>query len=313
MGIRRLSDSNLNNNVSYASMKAGSILPSSVTGGTQTISGDFVYRTFTASGTLTISGAPLLCDALIIAGGGAGGNSGGNGSPGGGGAGGLLLLEGITLNPATLTVSIGAGGSGGTGGAQGGNGTNSSITGLTAAVGGGGGGGFTLAGGSGGSGGGGYSSGTASGQAGGSGTAGQGFAGNAGNNNVAGGGGGAAEAGGAKSGSLWSSLTPIYNITAARNLYGGTGRVLQDWGSATNTGWLFGGSRYFASGAWGHDGTGTQPQFFSPGAGMSNPSAQPGVVNTGSGGGGSSNGAAVGASGGSGIVIVRFRKELVGL
>jgi hypothetical protein len=151
----------------FTSAKAKSV----VTGGTLASDTDYFYRTFTANGTLGVTGAPLTADILVIAGGGGGGaynespsfTGQKRGSPGG--AGGLLGFTGESLTPANYTVTIGNGGAGTTGndngtqrnGSQGG---NSQFGSLTASVGGGRGVGFSnAAGGNGGSGGGGMAGG----------------------------------------------------------------------------------------------------------------------------------------------------------
>jgi hypothetical protein len=311
MAIHRFSDSNLDNNVSYSSMKAGSIIPSSVTGGTQTISGNFVYRTFLASGTLTIADAPLLVEALIVAGGGSGGNLGNNSAVGGGGGGGLIL-QSLTLNPGPYTVTVGGGAAGVTQGASGNRGGNSGITGFTTAIGGGGGAGTNSDALSGGSGGGGSWTSNAGVRAAGAGTAGQGFNG-AGTvfNGSGGGGGGAIEAGGNKSSALWSTLSPAYPFNNV--VTGGNGRALTEWGTATSTGYNFGGERYYSSGAWGAPVAGGTPFSFSPGAGGPGGGFINAFPNSGSAGAGQSSGTAPSGTGGSGVVIVRYQRNLVGL
>ena len=60
-----------------------------VTGGTLYTSGGFNYRVFTGNGTLTVTGATLTADILLIGGGGGGGAQYG----GGGGAGGLCQQD----------------------------------------------------------------------------------------------------------------------------------------------------------------------------------------------------------------------------
>ena len=56
-----------------------------VTGGTLTSDATYFYRTFTANGTLGITGPDLTADILVIAGGGGGGGADNNGPFGGGG------------------------------------------------------------------------------------------------------------------------------------------------------------------------------------------------------------------------------------
>lgn len=67
----------------------------------------YAYKTFTASGTLTVTTAGFA-DLVICAGGGGGGNS-----SGGAGAGGVLVITNAYLPVGTLTVTVGAGGAGG--------------------------------------------------------------------------------------------------------------------------------------------------------------------------------------------------------
>jgi hypothetical protein len=295
MGVYRFSDADLAGRLNYASMKAGSIIPTTVSGGSQFVLGQYAYQAFTASGTLTIADAQLSCDALIVAGGGAGGQASSSGGRlgGGGGGGGLVYVENIILGIGSHTITVGAGGAT-IAGARGGNGTNSSLQGQTVAIGGGGGGGLSgITGADGGSGGGG-----ANGANGGAGTAGQGFAGAYAELNFNGGGGGAAEAAGAKSTSNWS-LNSIYGTA-----YGpGWGRAFTDWGLATNTGAKAAGQILYSSGGQGDDQnqTSRRPRFATPG----------GAVNSGNGGFGAYSNTA--QAGSSGVVIIRFRKELVGL
>jgi hypothetical protein len=296
MGVYRFSDADLAGRLNYASMKAGSIIPSIISGGSQFVLGQYAYQAFTASGTLTIANSQLPCDALIVAGGGAGGQAGSADGRlgGGGGGGGLVYLENLILNVGSYTVAVGAGGAT-VANSAGGNGSNSSLEGQTTAIGGGGGGGrfVSNAGFAGGSGGGG-----ANGGGGGAGTAGQGFAGAFAELNFNGGGGGAAEAAGAKSTSNWS-LNSIYGTA-----YGpGWGRAFTDWGLATNTGAKAAGQILYSSGGQGDDQneTSRRPRFATPG----------GAVNSGNGGFGAYSNTA--QAGSSGVVIIRFRKELVGL
>jgi hypothetical protein len=296
MGIYRFSDSNLNDNVVYSSMKAGSIIPATVSGGTETISGDYVYRAFTSSGTLAISGNSLIIDALIVAGGGAGGQAGSADGRlgGGGGGGGLVHLENVLLNVGSYTVTVGGGGAT-VDSSSGSNGQNSSLQGQTVAIGGGGGGGrfVSNAGLTGGSGGGG-----ANGAGGGAGTAGQGFAGASAELDFNGGGGGAVEAAGNKLTANWTAST-LYG-----NAYGpGWGRAFTDWGLATSTGSRAAGQIFYSSGGVGNDENEIRrrPRFATPAA----------VINSGTGGFGAYSNTA--QAGSSGVVIIRFRRELAGL
>ena len=85
----------------------------SVTGGTLYTSGGYNYRVFTSNGTLTVSGASITADILVVAGGGGGGNAAAGSASGAGGAGGLLGFTSQSLSPAGYTVTIGAAGAGG--------------------------------------------------------------------------------------------------------------------------------------------------------------------------------------------------------
>jgi hypothetical protein len=179
-----------------------------VTGGTLTTDGSYSIRSFTANGTLGISGGNLSVEYLVVAGGGCGGGDAVvSGGGGGGGAGGLLTGN-TTLNANSYSVTVGAGGN--LAGFVGNNGDNSVLHTFTA-VGGGAGRGGINAGFSGGSGGaGGYDGG-----AGGAGTPGQGN--NGGSNG--GGGGGAGSAG--TSGAAGNGLT--LNITGSNVNYANGG------------------------------------------------------------------------------------------
>ena len=163
-----------------------------VSGGTLTTDGTYLYRTFTSSGTLSVSGGTINAT-YIMGGGGAGGASGNSGSYGGGGGGGAGGFR--APNSAVLTgsynVVIGAGGSGGPNGTNGTPGSTTSFNGISAG-----------GGGNGGQGGG--TSGT-SGSAGGGGSGGGGGASGAGTNGNAGANGGAAYSGLTS----WTSTTGI--------------------------------------------------------------------------------------------------------
>ena len=77
---------------------------------TGTYSG-FKYKTFSASGTLTVTTAGFAT--IVVCGGGGGGASGNvNFGGGGGGAGGALQITDVYLPVGTLTVTVGAGGTG---------------------------------------------------------------------------------------------------------------------------------------------------------------------------------------------------------
>ena len=260
------------------------------TGGNISFDGTYVTHTFISSGTFTPA-VSLLADYLVVAGGGGGGNADGttfNG--GGGGAGGLRCTVGTTGGGGTpeskvlltaanqYAITIGAGGGSNS------IGSNSSIygTGVNVASSGGGRGKGSNFDGDGGSGGGGrnlYS-------AGGAGTTNQGYAGGSASGENAGGGGGAGAAGGNGSGS------------GAGN--GGAGVAIAISGSSvTYAGGGGGGAATPGSGGAGGGGAG------------GNPTGTAGTANTGGGGGGVRDNVGAtprnGASGGSGIVIIRYK------
>ena len=116
-----------------------------VTGGTLFTDSTYSYRRFTGTSTLTVGGASLSYDALLVGGGGGGGSGGGGGpeyqswfrSGGGGGGGGVLQVNSRTLAVGSHTVTVGgnsrigssadiayAGGGGGSAGDNGGNGAS---------------------------------------------------------------------------------------------------------------------------------------------------------------------------------------------
>ena len=218
--------------------------------------------------------------ALVVAGGGGGANKGG-----GGGAGGFLHTSDYTVNYQIYSVVVGAGGSVGT------NGSNSSFNTLTAV---GGGAGGVTTGGNGGSGGGAGETGTYNG---GTATTGQGY--NGGNSiasRYSGGGGGGAGAVG---------------TDGAPNRYGGPGGI----GNVnpiigSTSGQNVSGTYYLAGGGGGAGGNGVGLGGYGGGGkGERNYGyyATAGTVNTGGGGGaGTAIGGSIGASGGSGIVILSW-------
>jgi len=284
------------------------------TGGTITTDGTYVYHTFNTSGSF-IPNTRLFADYLVIAGGGGSGASGA-------GAGGLRSTLGISggaaspesqiqLLPGTsYSVVVGAGGSGSSNGqsSNGSNGNNSSFGTITAI---GGGGGITSGGSqlntglTGGSGSGGYGGGdgTSNGSSapGGSGTLGQGYAGGssapkASATSSSGGGGGAGAVG---------ANAATTNTAGA----GGNGVYLSGFSVATNTGLGGyyaggGGGGYYVSGAFTLGGLG------GGGAGSSaNAPGSSGTSNTGGGAGGaySESYKTAAYSGGSGLVVVRYK------
>jgi hypothetical protein len=299
----------------------------SATGGTITTSGNFKIHSFTGDGCFAVStlgnspvvptGGPGNVDYLVVAGGGAGGCSGGSGG-GGGGAGGYRTTfpspgcnaGSFPISATTYPITVGGGGSPTTGGAAGGSGTTSIFSTITSA-GGGGGGGYGVPYGSGpgganglsgGSGGGGSTVGFPSfveGKLGGTGNTPpvsppQGNNGGNGNSSgppaqsAGGGGGGAggvgttstANNGGAGGAGSANSITGS-SVTRAGG--GGGGKGDAPGGSAGTGGSGGGGRGQIRCGLDGESGT----------------------VNTGGGGGGSSSGGT--RSGGSGIVIIRYK------
>ena len=263
--------------------------------------GTYWYHAFLGSGAFTPA-KTLSCDVLVVAG-------GGGGCGGGGGAGGVLYQASNSLvNSTSYVATIGAGGAGGSAGypiPAASNGVDSSLIGgavSKTATGGGGGGGYnssaaTSVGANGGSGGGGGGIGSGLGTTyGGTGVSGQGYAGgtNGGNNNSpysSGGGGGAGGVGG----------------NAASSTSAGTG------GAGTNaySSWLsavgLGVSGYIAGGGGGgfYSAGGTPGSASGGGgAGSSGGSGTSGTPNTGGGGGGGNT--TPQATGGSGLVIVRY-------
>lgn len=172
------------------------------TGGTITTSGNYKYHTFSSSGTFTVTTAGFgdtnnTVQYTVVAGGGGGGGSrNGFGGGGGGGAGGMLESS-LVATVTSYSVTIGGGGAGGIGDpcATGSNGGNSTFH-TTTTTGGGGGGGCASgsAAGNGGSGGG---AGGAVGGTFGTGIAGQGSNGGPGQTTGSAWGGGGGGAGGA--------------------------------------------------------------------------------------------------------------------
>lgn len=284
-----------------------------ITGGTLTSDSTYYYRTFTSSGTLSVSNVPLTADLLIVAGGGGSGRTGG-----GGGAGGLRGLTAQSFTNGTdYTITVGAGGTGSSlDGGVATNGINSSIsaTGFTTIAASGGGGGASYynsgnsigaAGGSGG--GGGTADNTSYTRTGGAGNVGsyspaEGYAGGtAANNRGGGGGGGASNAG--------------QNAPSTGN--GGAGgngsSAYSSWGSVTSTGQNINGTYYYAGGGGGSGSNNAGAGGFGGGGAggtYSSASTSPGTANTG-GGAGSINDRN-GSQGGSGIVIIRYTKASVG-
>ncbi len=269
-------------------------------GGTEITTGGYKYHTFTQSGTLTVTAGGDY-DYLMVAGGGGGGIDGG----GGGGAGGLLQSSSILAAAGNFAVTVGAGGTGSSAyGTAPTNGGDSVFNGITS-DGGGAGSNISMPGyvpvtaSNGGSGGGGMLTNTSQTSNGGAGISGQGNAGGngtaySGQNWRGAGGGGAGTAG-------------LNNPNGAGG-NGGDGRQFLTWATATSTGANTayyaggGGGGAEASSTYGTGGLGGGGRGGSTQSGQA--AGSPGTANTGGGGGGSDN--LVGASGGSGIVIIRY-------
>ena len=291
------------------------------TGGDSTVtSGDYKYHTFLGDGPLDVTdaGSPAgsdTVDYIVVAGGGGGGASAGGG---GGGAGGYregynpgsytaspLATTSLSVSVQDYTIDIGGGGAGGSG-APGSQGSSSTFSSITSAGGGfGGGGPSPMVGGPGGSGGGG---GNKSQESGGTGNTpstspAQGFAGgdshaSSGNPDRGGGGGGATVVGeyptGTSSGAGGNGATT--NINNAPNAYAGGGGGGKDedppHSGASGEGGTGGGGR----------GASSCPNSIRAG--------EIGTANTGGGGGGGGAGTyPTGYTGGSGIVIVRYKYQ----
>jgi len=254
---------------------------------------NYVAHIFNTSGTLQFLRA-VDVEYLIVAGGGGAPGGGANNVGGGGGGGGVLQTGSPSaVAPGSYGVVIGAGGAAGDSGfaTQATDGGNSSFGSFTA-IGGGRGGlpfGTPNTGGSGG--GGGAASGGVSGAAG---TSGQGNSGGNGfgsatvTERASGGGGGFAGAG----------------QNAALNTGGDGGGGVTSSISGTSTTYAAGGGGGSRAGS---NGSGVAGVSGNGGGGTSAVNATSGTANRGGGGGGASNNATPGA-GGSGIVIVRYRR-----
>ena len=281
------------------------IVPYATGGDTIMTDGTYWYHAFLASGTFTPAKA-ITCDYLVVAGGGGGGN--GASSGGGGGAGGYLTSTGYSTSASTnYTVTIGGGGVGSANdGTQGSNSVFATITSTGGGYGGRGGNNGVTSGGAGGSGGGAGGSG--------GGNAGSGFIGGAASPSGQGNAGGNGASGGTYYGAGGGGGAGAVGV-AAVTVTGGNGgaglNTLSSWFSTTGTG----ASGYVAGGGGGgtnevNTGYGLGGAGGGGRAGYWNGSAQvqpvAGTANTGGGGGGGGSSNINGASGGSGIVIVRY-------
>jgi len=294
--------------ISYSAAKA--------TGGVINKDANYFYHVFNSSGTFTPTQS-LTTDILVVAGGGSGSMGTGGG---GGGAGGFRAITSQAVTSSTAyTVTIGSGGAATyPDNVRSGNGTNSSFSGsgfttITASGGGAGGAEGSSTPASGGSGGGGtYNSAGASGNSGGYSPV-EGYAGaggtSGGGNWASGGGGGASAAGG--------SAANAYTAGA-----GGAGASTSiSGGAATGAGQLVSGTYYFAGGGGGSAQKVSGVNSFGGAGGNGGGGAGSadnnsglnreafgitGLLNTGGGGGGAGGDNALGGSGGSGIVIIRY-------
>ncbi len=281
------------------------------TGGTITTSGDFKIHTFTGPGTFTVTCAgnskgSNTVDYLVLAGGGGGGHGRVPGSPdglgGGGGAGGHRsnypqpATGGLSITATSFPVTVGGGGSGGFQG-PGNSGSNSVFSSITSAGGGYGGRGGTGPeshdGADGGSGGGGGGRGNAAGGSGNTPPVSPSQGNDGGNSQAPDGGSQAASGGGGGAGGAAS------NATVNNGTPGGNGTANSINASPVTRAGGGGGAGLSSSGSGGPGG-GT--------AGVNNGASSSAAANTGSGSGGGGGGSApqVG-SGGSGIVIIRYK------
>lgn len=261
-------------------------------------------RTFTSSGTLTVS-VPTLVEYLVVAGGGGGGN--------GGGGGGQVRRGILFLAAGTYAITVGAGGIGShTVGVLPGNGGNSSIGDLIEALGGGGGGIYDTNGGDGRDGGNGGGGAAYPGSPLGISAAGQpltpdgfpggiGVLGSSGSGVAYGGGGGASEAGGngihtgGTSGQGGKGGDGVLStITGSPVYYGGGGGG--PGAHATNPS---------ARGLGGLGGGGIGSRWHQTNGSVQQQSTA-GAPNTGGGAGGNVGTGSVSQNGGSGIVIVKY-------
>jgi len=301
------------------------------TGGTILTCGDYKTHVFTGPGTFTVSNAGNAqgsnsVEYLVVAGGGGGGMS--NGGGGGAGAGGFRqnypspTTAGLPVTATAYPITVGGGGPGGPGVSPGGPGTNGvpSVFSTITSTGGGYGGGSnslpTSQGSSGGSGGGNGRGGCTPGGAGNTPPVSppQGNPGGVGipnASNTGSGGGGAGAAGGAagpgNGGGAGGIGSPI-----ATAFFGPTAPTYGTPGPAPG--------RYFAGGGGGNEEVGPNPSGAGGagggGAGGGFPSfgaqigGNPGTVNTGGGGGGGDYCTPqTGGTGGSGIVVIRYKYQ----
>lgn len=243
----------------------------------------FAYKTFTASGTLTVTTAGFA-DLVVLAGAGAGGSSVG----GGGGAGGALVITNAYLPAGTITVTVGSGGAQSLVAAN--NGTASRFGDYYSPAGGGSGTGSRPVGGNGGSG----AGGAPPSKAGGAGVTGIGSNGGTGGASDGGGGGGGGAAVGA-------------NGASGNGGAGGAGSSTTIAGTTPNGAYVAGSYGFAGGGGGGSDAGGAGAGGSGGGgAGGAGAAGSNGAANKGGGGGGGAGATAnLGGNGGSGIVIVR--------
>ena len=286
-------------------------------GGTPSQSGDYEIRTFTGPGTFTVNALATnspnnVIDYAVVAGGG-GGGEGTSGGSGGGGAGGYRSFTGTTVSVQAYPVAVGAGGTkgsgtGGGGSAGGQGGTSTFIS--NSSTGGGGGGsqgvpGGTNGGPGGSGGGGGYNNGT-------------GGTGNTPPVSPSQGNNGGAEANPGCNGGAGGGAGAVGASNTGTNIsQGGVGiDISPTFGPGVGaSGFVAGGGGsggYCAAGGAGGNGGGGAGAGGVPAAGV----ASNGTANTGGGGGGAaSRGGApvapgmVAGIGGSGVVIIRFKRQ----
>lgn len=253
-------------------------------GGTISTDSTYIYHTFSSSNMFNVNRGLKGVEVLTVAGGG----SGAAGFGGGGGGGGILGTTIGDLAIGSYPVIVGAGAAAtDTSNTTGRSGSNSFFHNLTQAIGGGFGQCSAAAepAGNGGSGGGGSGSGSATTRTGGTGTAGQGNNGGTGNTTSGAGGGGAGGVGG----------SPGSTIGGA----GGAGTSLfSAWGAATGTGLNVSGTRYYSGGGSGNGSGGMATAGLGGYTGGEIPPAN-------SGGGSAGDN---GRQGGSGVVIIRYRR-----
>jgi hypothetical protein len=279
-------------------------------GGTITESGGYVIHTFTGSGQFTVLDQKLNLEYLIVGGGGGGGGAFNKDAAGGGGGAGAYIHNSTTVNVGNYTVTIGNGGTGGLGTPDN-RGTVGGDTSIFSIISNGGAGAGTYAGASPN-----IMAGTSNGNASGSGAAG------AGTNPANGGAGGQfGNGGGLHTGTGQSNVSTSCGGGGGAGFAGGNGVAnstggnggdgLQNSISGTATYYAGGGAGGSSNGSAGGGGNGGGGSRGTPtGSTGGNPGGN-GTSNTGGGGGGASAGTVSGAggNGGSGIIIVRYKKD----